>query len=54
MKRQDPMQNSPQTATNPAPGQTMGSMPSRTREDLIYQAVTVIAVLLLLGSLWVF
>lgn len=48
------MQTSSQTASRSAHEQTMGAKPPRTREDLIYQAVTVLAVLLLLGSLWVF
>jgi hypothetical protein len=48
------MQPSPQTASSSVPEQTMGAKPSRTCEDLIYQAVTVVAILLLLGSIWVF
>ncbi|MGA2219479.1 MAG: hypothetical protein ABSG51_15425 [Terracidiphilus sp.] len=48
------MQTSSQTASSSVHEQTMGARPPRTREELVYQAVTVLAVLLLLGSLWVF
>jgi hypothetical protein len=48
------MQNSTQSApaTLPTPNDT--ALPTRNREDLAYQAVTIAAILLLLGSLWVF
>jgi hypothetical protein len=48
------MQNSTQSApvSLPTPGDT--ALPTRNREDLAYQAVTVAAILLLLCSLWVF
>jgi hypothetical protein len=48
------MQSSPQAASTSVPTQNDAPTGSRTHEDLIYQAVTVAAVLLLLGSLWVF
>lgn len=49
-----PMQTSPQAASTSVPTHNDASGVSRTHADLIYQAVTVAAVLLLLGSLWVF
>jgi hypothetical protein len=48
------MQSSPKTASTFVPAPTAGSTQSRKAEDLTYQAVTVAAILLLLGSLWVF
>lgn len=48
------MQSSPTTASTFTPATTGGSTQSRRAEDLTYQAVTVAAILLLLGSLWVF
>jgi len=36
------------------PATAEGSTQSRRTEDLTYQAVTVAAILLLLGSIWVF
>jgi hypothetical protein len=48
------MQSSSQTASSSVPTQAANATPSRRKEDLVYQAVTVVAVLLLLGSLWVF
>ena len=47
------MQTSSQPASSSVPTHTANAAPSR-KEDLLYQAVTVVAVLLLLGSLWVF
>jgi hypothetical protein len=48
------MQSSPQNAS--ASLQARGDAPrqSRKAEDLMYQAITVAAILMLLGSLWVF
>ena len=48
------MQTSPQAASTSVPTRNDAATGSRTHADLIYQAVTVAAVLLLLGSLWVF
>jgi len=48
------MQTSPQSACTPLPAVAESTIPSRRSEDLIYQAVTVAAILMLLGSLWVF
>ena len=48
------MQTSPQAASTSVPTRNDAAAGSRTHADLIYQAVTVAAVLLLLGSLWVF
>lgn len=48
------MQPSPQTAYRPM--QACGSRLSRSRkpDELVYEAVTVAAILAVLGSLWVF
>jgi hypothetical protein len=48
------MQSSPQSAPAFLPAAAEASTPSRKREDLAYQAVTVAAILLVLGSLWLF
>ncbi|HMD77961.1 MAG: hypothetical protein ABSG60_08095 [Terracidiphilus sp.] len=48
------MHSSPKTASTFMPATAEGSTQSRRAEDLTYQAVTVAAILLLLGSLWVF
>ena len=48
------MQTSPQSACNPLPAASETATPSRRSEDLIYQAVTIAAILMLLGSIWVF
>ena len=48
------MQPSPQTASTSLPASSAGSTPSRKAETLTYQALTVAAMLLLLGSLWGF
>ena len=48
------MQASPQTA-NGTPRQAFGgSIEARRRADFVYQTVTVAAILLVLGSLWLF
>jgi hypothetical protein len=48
------MQTSPQAVSNSVPRPSDVPNGARTRADLIYQVVTIAAVLLLLGSLWVF
>jgi hypothetical protein len=48
------MLSSPQTASATLPAPAGSSAASRRADDLAYQAVTVAAILLLLGSLWVF
>lgn len=48
------MQTSPQAASTSVPTHRNAPAGTRTHEDLMYQAVTIAAVLLLLGSLWVF
>jgi hypothetical protein len=49
------MQSSLPTSAHPLPA-SFGDDPLNRRrsEDLVYQAVTVAAILLVLGSLWVF
>ncbi|MGD0890009.1 MAG: hypothetical protein ABR923_00650 [Terracidiphilus sp.] len=46
------MQTNSQTASNAAP--SVGAAQTRRIEDLIYQAITVVAAVLLLSSLWIF
>jgi hypothetical protein len=48
------MQSSPQAVSTSVQTQGSNSAPAHSRADLMYQLVTVAAVLLLLGSLWVF
>ena len=48
------MQSTSQSAPIPPESCAMGSEQPRKRDNLAYQAVTVAAILLLLGSLWVF
>jgi hypothetical protein len=48
------MHTLPQTACNTLPALQGTSPRSRRAEELAYQSLTVAAVLLLLGSLWVF
>jgi hypothetical protein len=48
------MQTSPQAASPSVPTRNDPPTVSSRHADLVYQAVTVAAVLLLLGSLWVF
>jgi hypothetical protein len=48
------MQTLPQTASTPQADPQPDSRGVRRVEDLVYQAVTVGAILLVLGSLWVF
>jgi len=48
------MQSSPQAVSTSVPTHDTNSSPAHSRADLMYQLVTVAAVLLLLGSLWVF
>jgi hypothetical protein len=44
----------PQTACNTLPALQEASTRSRRAEELAYQSLTLAAMLLLLGSLWVF
>lgn len=49
------MQPSLPTFTHPLPTSTeKGFLRKRPTEDVVYQAVTVAAILLVLGTLWVF
>jgi hypothetical protein len=48
------MQSLPQSASNSLPTLAVAAPRSRRAEDLAYQTLTVAAMLLLLGSLWVF
>lgn len=48
------MQSSDQTAPASMAASEQDGQQAREREDLTYQAVTIVAILLLLGSLWVF
>jgi hypothetical protein len=48
------MQSTSQSAPIPAESSAMGPEQLHKRDNLAYQAVTVAAILLLLGSLWVF
>ena len=48
------MQSTSQSAPIPAESCAMGPAQRLKRDDLAYQAVTIAAILLLLGSLWVF
>jgi len=48
------MHSLPQSASNSLPSLQGKSSRSRRAEDLAYQSLTVAAMLLLLGSLWVF
>jgi len=40
--------------SHPLPPSRKGSQRARLADDVVYQAVTVAAILLVLGSLWVF
>jgi len=48
------MQSSTKLATPSLPPAAPGEAQPRTREELVYQAVTVAAILLVLCSVWVF
>jgi len=48
------MSTNSQFASTSSPSDGAGSAQSLARADLIYQAITVAAALLLLGSLWAF
>jgi len=48
------MQRSPQTAPRPFMAPDAGSASARPIEDRVYQAVTVAAILMVLGSIWLF
>jgi hypothetical protein len=42
------------TASHPQPPSRNGSQIIRRRDDVVYQVVTVAAILMVLGSLWIF
>jgi hypothetical protein len=46
------MQPTPQIASQPLPSN--GFLRNRPMEDVVYQIVTLAAILLVMGSLWVF
>jgi hypothetical protein len=48
------MQSSSKIASPSVPAPHAGSTQLRTVDELTYQAVTIVAALLLLGSLWAF
>ncbi len=48
------MESYPQSATVSVPAPGGADLKALKRDDVAYQAVTVAAMLLLLGSLWVF
>ena len=48
------MHSSPPSAVVPVQSPVDAATPPGQREDLVYQAVTVAAIVLLLGSLWLF
>lgn len=48
------MQSQTQSVSHPLPPSRNGSKRSRPTEDVVYQIVTVAAILLVLGTLWVF
>jgi hypothetical protein len=43
-----------QIASQPLPGPSNGSLRNRPVEDVVYQIVTLAAILLVMGSLWLF
>jgi hypothetical protein len=54
MKGRPTMQLTPQTASLSMPASIAGIEDRRQREDWVYQGFTVAAILMVLGSLWVF
>ena len=48
------MQPPSQNASQPLPSSRIGSLRNRPVDDVVYQIVTVAAILLVLGSLWIF
>jgi hypothetical protein len=48
------MHSSPQSAVVPVQSPIDAATPAGQREDLVYQVVTVAAIVLLLASLWLF
>ncbi|HEY6848417.1 MAG TPA: hypothetical protein VI320_19745 [Terracidiphilus sp.] len=48
------MHSSPQSAAVPVQSPVNAATPPGQREDLLYQAVTIAAIVLLIGSLWLF
>jgi len=53
-KGKNPIQSSSKIASPSVPAPYAGSSQPRTVDELTYQAVTIVAALLLLGSLWAF
>jgi hypothetical protein len=54
MKGRRKMQPTQPIASNSLPPSRKGFLRSRPAEDVVYQIVTVAAILFVLGSLWVF
>jgi hypothetical protein len=48
------MQPTTQIASQPLPGPSNGFLRNRPVEDVVYQIVTLAAILLVMGSLWLF
>jgi hypothetical protein len=48
------MQPTPQIASQPLPGPSNGLLRNRPVEDVVYQIVTLVAILFVMGSLWLF
>ena len=48
------MQPIPQIASQPLPTPRNGFLRNRPIEDVVYQIVTLAAILLVMGSIWVF
>jgi hypothetical protein len=48
------MQPTPQIASQPMPKSSNGFLRDRPVEDVVYQIVTLAAILIVMGSLWLF
>lgn len=48
------MHSSTHSVPHPLPPSGNGSQPTRKTDDIVYQIVTLAAILLVLGSIWVF
>jgi hypothetical protein len=48
------MQPTPQIASQPLPTPSNGFLRNRPVEDVVYQIVTLAAILIVMGSLWLF
>ena len=48
------MQLTPQIASQPMPKSSNGFLRGRPVDDVVYQIVTLAAILLVMGTLWVF